>query len=69
MIDANNLLESPSSPSLTLYDLIVIGGGVVGLASLRAATLMGWNCALVEAESDLLSIASGSNSRHRLHGR
>jgi glycerol-3-phosphate dehydrogenase len=46
----------------SLYDLIVIGGGVVGLAVLRAATLEGWNCVLVEAESDLLAHASGSNS-------
>ena len=48
--------------SSTIYDLIVIGGGVVGLAVLRAATLEGWNCALVEREADLLSWASGSNS-------
>jgi glycerol-3-phosphate dehydrogenase len=53
---------SPSQPIPPLYDLIVIGGGVVGLACLRAATLAGWNCALVEAETDLLSHASGSNS-------
>lgn len=45
-----------------VYDLIVIGGGVVGLAVLRAATLHGWDCALVEAEEELLSQASGSNS-------
>mmetsp|Transcript_13817 Transcript_13817/g.30884 ORF Transcript_13817/g.30884 Transcript_13817/m.30884 type:complete len:508 (-) Transcript_13817:993-2516(-) len=55
MVDATN----PSGPS---YDLIVIGGGVVGLACLRAATLNGWKCALVEAESHLLSHASGGNS-------
>ncbi len=46
----------------TLYDVIIIGGGVVGLAVLRAATLNGWKCALVEAESELLTQASGSNS-------
>jgi glycerol-3-phosphate dehydrogenase len=45
-----------------LYDLIVIGGGVVGLACLRAATLQGWKCALVEQEAHVLSHASGSNS-------
>ena len=45
-----------------LYDLVVIGGGVVGLAILRAATIEGWKCALVESESHLLSHASGSNS-------
>ena len=44
------------------YDVIVVGGGVVGLSILRSATLKGWKCALVEAESDLLCWASGSNS-------
>ena len=33
-----------------VYDVIIIGGGVVGLAALRAATLAGWTCALVEKE-------------------
>lgn len=51
-----------NSESQPIYDLIVIGGGVVGLACLRAATLRGWKCALVEAEADLLSHASGGNS-------
>lgn len=46
----------------TIYDLIVIGGGVVGLAVLRAATLKGYDCALIESEPHLLSHASGSNS-------
>lgn len=45
-----------------MYDLIVIGGGVVGCAILRAATLQGYKCCLVEAQADLLSQASGSNS-------
>ncbi len=44
------------------YDVIVVGGGVVGLAILRAATLQGWRCALVEREADLLQWASGTNS-------
>ena len=48
--------------SSTLYDLVIVGGGVVGCAVLRAATLEGWKCALVESEEDLLSHASGSNS-------
>jgi glycerol-3-phosphate dehydrogenase len=46
----------------TVYDLLVLGGGVVGLSILRSAQCHGWNCVLVEAESDLLSWASGSNS-------
>ncbi len=48
--------------SSKLYDLVIVGGGVVGAAVLRAATLEGWNCALIESEEDLLSHASGSNS-------
>ena len=51
MIDPNNF-----------YDLIIVGGGVVGLAILRAASIQGYNCVLVEANADLLSSASGSNS-------
>lgn len=45
-----------------IYDLIVVGGGVVGLAVLRQATLDGWSCACIEREADLLAHASGSNS-------
>ena len=45
-----------------LYDVLVVGGGVVGLSILRSATLKGWKCVLVEAEADLLTWASGSNS-------
>lgn len=69
MIDASTVLQSSLSTTSTsttqeqhLYDLIVIGGGVVGLACLRAATLQGWQCALVEEQPDLISQASGSNS-------
>lgn len=51
-----------SDDDSTVYDLVIVGGGVVGLAILRAATLEGWKCALVEREPDLLSWASGSNS-------
>jgi glycerol-3-phosphate dehydrogenase len=45
-----------------LFDVLVIGGGVVGLAVLRASTLAGYRSVLVEAEADLLAGASGSNS-------
>jgi len=55
-------MTDESVASDPIYDLIVIGGGVVGLACLRAATLRGWKCALVEAETDLLTHASGGNS-------
>jgi glycerol-3-phosphate dehydrogenase len=45
-----------------LWDVVVIGGGVVGLACARAAQLRGYKCALVEARPDLLDEASGRNS-------
>jgi len=45
-----------------IYDVFIVGGGVVGISILRSATLAGWKCVLVEKESDLLSCASGSNS-------
>lgn len=51
-----------TSTQCSYYDVLIIGGGVVGCAVLRAATLAGWKCALIELESDLLSHASGSNS-------
>lgn len=49
-------------PFAGVYDVAILGGGVVGVAALRAATLAGYRCALVEARDDLLSVASGSNS-------
>jgi len=55
-------MRQVSSSSEEVYDLVVVGGGVVGLAILRAATLAGWKCALVEKEPDLLCWASGTNS-------
>lgn len=56
-------MKQSTEPGLdSAYDLVVIGGGVVGCAILRAATLAGYRCALVEQEKDLLSWASGSNS-------
>jgi hypothetical protein len=46
-----------------MYDLVIIGGGVVGLSILREATVHGgYKCALVERESDLLHWASGKCS-------
>ena len=48
--------------SSSYYDVVVVGGGVVGLAVARAATLAGYKCALLEREAQLLHWASGSNS-------
>lgn len=44
------------------FDVAVIGGGVVGCAVLRALTLGGLKCLLLERGSDLLSGASKANS-------
>jgi L-2-hydroxyglutarate oxidase LhgO len=60
MIHAIRVLKS-SIPSSSHNDVLVVGGGVTDLACLRAATLQGWKCALVEAEPDLLSHASEAN--------
>ncbi len=45
-----------------MYDVVIVGGGVVGCSILRSLTLAGYQACLVEAEKDLLSHASGSNS-------
>ena len=45
-----------------VYDIVVVGGGVVGLTILREAALGGWKCVLIEKEQDLLEGASGANS-------
>ena len=48
---------------MLVHDVLVIGGGVVGLAVLRASTLAGYcNCVVLEQQDDLLHWASGSNS-------
>lgn len=45
-----------------VFDVVIIGGGVVGLAILRAATLAGHKCAVIERDSYILSGASSGNS-------
>lgn len=57
MTDNNN-----NDEDYNYYDVVIVGGGVVGLAILRAATLAGYRCAVVERDADLLQHASGSNS-------
>lgn len=52
----------PNDDSSQPYDLLVIGGGVVGLAILRHATLQGYKTCLIEKEAHLLCHASGHNS-------
>ena len=46
----------------SIYDLIVIGGGVVGCAIMRKLTLQGLKPILLEKGGDILSGASKSNS-------
>ncbi len=45
-----------------MYDVAVIGGGVVGITIARSAVLAGLRVVLLEASPDLLSCASGGNS-------
>jgi glycerol-3-phosphate dehydrogenase len=56
--DVDDFFPPPTTP----YDVAVIGGGVVGLAVLRHATLMGYKACVVEREVHLAGWASGSNS-------
>jgi len=49
-------------PPDSAYDVVVVGGGIVGLSILRSVTLAGYDAALVEKEPHLLSWASGTNS-------
>ena len=57
-------MESTSSETIgrQMFDAAIIGGGVVGCAVLRALTLAGLNCVLLERGPDLLSGASKANS-------
>lgn len=48
--------------TLDRADIVVIGGGVVGCAVLRALTLAGLDCVLLERGGDILSGASKANS-------
>lgn len=44
-----------------VYDVLVIGGGVVGCAILHELTRLGYKCLLVEKHSHLLTQASSGN--------
>ena len=45
-----------------VFDIAVVGGGVVGLAILRRFAMAGLNCVLLERGADILSGASKGNS-------
>jgi glycerol-3-phosphate dehydrogenase len=51
-----------SLPETTVFDAILIGGGVVGCAVLRALALDGHHVALLERSADILDGASKGNS-------
>lgn len=52
-------MTNPASPS---FDVIVIGGGVVGCAIMRRFALAGAKALLLEKGGDILSGASKANS-------
>ena len=64
MTDHSYMISSMNSneAKFPLFDAAVIGGGVVGCAVLRALTLVGLKCLLLERGPDLLSGASKANS-------
>jgi len=45
----------------SIYDVVVIGGGVIGCAILHDLTSHGGRCLLVEKEKSLVSGASAGN--------
>ncbi|ELT87509.1 hypothetical protein CAPTEDRAFT_208298 [Capitella teleta] len=47
---------------MTAYDVIIIGGGVVGCAILRELSAAGFRCVLLEKDEHLISGASSGNS-------
>ena len=59
---STNHTTNQQPPMICCYDLVVVGGGVVGLAVCRAAALQGHTVACLEREHCLLAWASGGNS-------
>jgi glycerol-3-phosphate dehydrogenase len=59
MTNHNASIAGSANPT---FDAAIIGGGVVGCAVLRALTLAGLKCLLLERGADLLSGASKANS-------
>jgi len=62
VISVNQPMSSSATNENLLFDLVVVGGGVVGLATCRFAALQGYKVACIEKEADLCHWASGSNS-------
>lgn len=61
-MNAANTFQTRSDSGKDVFDVAVIGGGVVGCAALRAVATRGLSAVLLEAEADLLEGASKANS-------
>ena len=51
-----------------VYDVAIIGGGVMGCAILRELTSKGYRCILLEQHSNFLTGASGGNRLSNIGG-
>ena len=50
-----------TSEETEMYDVAIIGGGVMGCAIVRELTLQGYKCVILEQHSNLLTGASAGN--------
>ena len=55
------ILEITEMAQTVVYDIAIIGGGVVGCAVLHELTNQGYRCILLEKEGDLVTGASSGN--------
>ena len=51
---------------MTIFDVVVIGGGIVGCSILDNLTDAGYKCHLVEKREHLVQGASSGNRYHKL---
>mmetsp|Transcript_13411 Transcript_13411/g.19733 ORF Transcript_13411/g.19733 Transcript_13411/m.19733 type:complete len:504 (-) Transcript_13411:40-1551(-) len=59
----SSAMNGDATPSNNnLYDVCIIGGGVVGLGILRAATLQGWKAVVVERKPHIVSSAASAGN-------
>ena len=47
-----------------VFDVLIVGGGAVGVAVAREVTLLGKSCIVCEKNNDVLSEASSGNTGH-----
>ena len=50
--------------STQVFDVLIVGGGAVGVAVAREMTLLGKRCVICEKNVDVLSEASSGNTGH-----